>query len=335
MTLREFTKPLLTAMGNVTLLTNFLIDDRKDKEIDRMLDCLSGEYDKKIHKTDKLRKISKTIAIIIDIIIEIGLIGLMFIINNKHLSIAFSVIAIIWAISNFKIYHYFSGNVKKHFSNTFNEYKNKQYHESIKSSKELSNVPISKFNSFLYNLYVFKLNVCSFGKYYKMLTSIDDDVDSYMSNMVTYTISCNTFVEMINNIHSVIREKYDASKEIFDDNDIDKLNEYIDKKFDSSFIESVYKNITPSNENRNNILFILLMMIFVTGYKLTFVKDDGGNLTFISNLEYPKNPIQMAIQLIELKIFQYGFTELKNVLMVTGDEELINSLNSLESMINS
>lgn len=334
MTLREFTKPLLNAMGNVTFVTNFLVGDRKDKEIDRMVDYLSGEYDKKIHKTDKLRKISKTIAIIIDIMIEIGLISLMFIVNNKHLSIAFSIIAFIWAISNFKIYNYSSGNVKQHFSNTFNKYKNKQYHESVEYSKELSNVPISKFNSFLYNLYVFKLNVCSFGKYYKLLTSIDDDVNSYMSNMVTYAISCSTFVEMINNIHSVIREKFNTSEEIFDDNDIDKLNEYIDKKFDSSFIESVYKNITPSNENRNNILFILLMIIYVTGYELSFVKDNDGNLIFNSNLKYPENRIQMAIQLIELKIFQYGFTELKNVLMITGDEELINSLNSLVSITN-
>lgn len=333
MTLREFTKPFLNSMGNVTLLVNFLVGDRKDKEIDRMMDYISGEYDNKIYKTNKLRKISKTIAIIIDIMIEIGLIGLMFIVNNKHLSIVFSIIAIIWAISNFKIYHYFSGDVKKHFSNTFDKYKNKHYHESIESSKENLNVPISKFNSFLYNLYIFKLNVCSFGKYYKFLTSIDDDVNSYMSNMVSYTVSCNTFVEMINNIHSVIREKYNASEEIFDDNDIDKLNEYIDKKFNSSFIESVYKNITPSNENRNNILFILLMVMFVTGYKLSFVKDDG-NLIFNSNLEYPKNRIQMAIQLIELKIFQYGFSELKNVLMITGDEELINSINSLVSTSN-
>ena len=334
MTLHEFTKPLLLDMGNVTLLTNFLVDERKDKEIDRMMDYLSGEYDNKIHKTNKLRKISKTIAIIIDIIVEIGLIGLVFIGNNKHLSITFSIIAIIWAISNFKIYHYFSGDVKKHFSNTFDKYKDKQYHESIKSSKETLNVPISKFNSFLYNLYIFKLNVCSFGKYYKFLTSIDDDVNSYMSNMVTYTISYNTFAEMLNNIHSVVREKYNASEEIFDDNNIDKLNEYIDKKFNSSFIKSVYKNITPSNENRNNILFILLMVIFTIGYKLSFVKDDDGNLIFDSNLEYPKNRIQMAIQLIELKIFQYGFSELKNVLMVTGDEELINSINSLVSMSN-
>ena len=260
----------------------------------------------------------------------------MFIGNNKHLSITFSIIAIIWAISNFKIYHYSSGDVKKHFSNTFDKYKDKQYHESIKSSKETLNIPISKFNSFLYNLYIFKLNVCSFGKYYKFLTSsIDDDVNSYMSNMVTYTISYNTFAEMLNNIHSVVREKYNASEEIFDDNNIDKLNEYIDKKFDLSFIESVYENITPSNENRNNILFILLMVLFVTGYKLSFVKDDNtGNLIFNSNLEYPKNRIQMAIQLIELKIFQYGFSKLKNVLMFTGDDELINSINSLVSMPN-
>lgn len=334
MTLNEFTKPTLTDMGNITLLTDFLVGNRKDKEIDHMLDYLSGEYDNKIHKTNKLRKISKTVAIIIDIMIEIVLIGLMFIVNNKHLSITLSIIAIIWAISNFKIYHYFSGDVKKHFSNTFDQYKNKQYHESIKSSKEALSVPISNFNSFLYNLYIFKLNICSFGKYYKLLTSIDDDVNSYMSNMVTYAISCNTFAEMLNNIHSVIREKYDTSKEIFNDNNIDKLNEYIDKKFDSSFIESVYKNITPSNENRNNILFILLMVIFVTGYELSFVKDDNGNLIFNNNLEYPKNRIQMAIQLIELKIFQYGFSELKNILMVIGDEELINSINSLVSMSN-
>lgn len=59
MTLHEFTKPLLLDMGNVTLLTNFLVGERKDKEIDRMMDYLSGEYDNKIHKLINLEKYPK------------------------------------------------------------------------------------------------------------------------------------------------------------------------------------------------------------------------------------------------------------------------------------
>ena len=45
MTLNEFTEPFLTDMGNITMfLTDFLDSDRKDKEIDYMLEYLNDGY---------------------------------------------------------------------------------------------------------------------------------------------------------------------------------------------------------------------------------------------------------------------------------------------------
>lgn len=340
MTLKEFTKPFLKAMANTVTLIYFLSGKRKDKEIDSLVKYFDGKYFTKIRRIMRIYTISTVIYTIIDILIEIGLIILIINSNNRDLQILLTIIAFDWVILNIKLR--FLENCFGDFSDKIIDmYENKQFHKTIESSKKLKDEFSDAydrsdiFDSFLRRINHFKLNVCSLGKYEKLMNEFDNgNVDEFVSEANyynIYSISHSIYSKMFNEIYSVLCDKYKTSKEIFNDNDIDKLNEYIDKKFDTSFIESVYENITPSDNEMINILFIMLLIIRRHRFDAR-EKINDDNIKFLSiNVSNSNNPIDWGIRIIEFKIFQYGFDKLENIIMCMNDEEMLKRIHHFKT----
>ena len=344
MTLHEFIVPYHKYMTNVATLVTFLIKKRKDKQIVRLVKFIDGIYDKIFRKWFRIGTISTIIYTIIDIAIEIGLILLLMKSNDRYLQILISILIFGWTVLNLKLFYMgdsFSNSVEPILRNPRNIYKTKQYHKSIESSKKINNEIHNKtdhlnkniFDSFLYDFKYFKMNVCSLGTYAKIINNNFSGSGNILLLAYCYYNTCllsrKTYLEMIVDIHSTISEKYKTSKEIFDDLNVDKLNEYIDKKFDSVFIESIFNNITPTDSKIINILFILLTIMDTYDFVLKF--EDKESKKFTTTMFCYDKPVNYTIQMIELKIFQYGFEKLKDTIKCMDDEELINVINTFKA----
>lgn len=337
MTLNEFTSSYCGYFANVILFIRFLVGKRNNKEIFRLVDFIENDNNNMFNREIRLTAVTTVIYTIIDIIVEIGLIALLIFINNVYLRILVSIVAIGWAFVNIRLFVLENSLSRNIATNVTNEYNNNRFHKSIETTKTLADdlgdklEHLNKIDLFIHAFKSFKLNVCSLGKIKKLEYEISDgdhdDVAQVINEFLSYLVSNETYLDMTNDIHSVINEKYNTSKEIFDDNDIDKLNEYIDKKFDSSFIESVYKNITPSDNAITNILFIMVNIIKLNQVALKIGKD--RNSTFMSMVDLSDNPVDWATQMIELKIFKYGFDKLENLILCMNDEEMLECIHSL------
>lgn len=337
MTLNEFTSSYCGCMANVVILIRFLVGKRNNKEIFRLVDFIENDKHNMFYRMIRLTNVTTVIYTIIDIIIEIGLIVLSIILNNVYLRILLSIIAIGWAFVNIRLYTIENNMGKNLASNIITDYNNNKFHKSIESTKNIVDdiggifKHLNKFDLFIHNFKSFKLIVCSLGKIKKLDFEISDggrdDVEQVICRFMSYLVSNETYLDMTNDIHSVISEKYDTSKEIFDTNNIDKLNEYIDNKFNSSFIESIYKNITPSDNAMINILFILVNIIYLNQVSLKIGKERKS--TFMSVVDLSDRPADWATQMIEFKIFKYGFDKLENLILCMNDEELLECIHSL------
>ena len=329
MTLNDYRDKYSTYMMNICMLIHFLTNMRKDVETANLVNFINGVYTRDFVKCGLVEFVATIIYTIIDVVIEIVLVTLILInANDYYLVLLLSIIAFSWGFINVKLF--FVGNYK--FPSIKN-CKNKRYHKIIENSKDFEEVVYNKidqlndFEMFLCEFKYFKLNVCSFGKYGKYLKMFGSyDMISLYNFVNTCGISINIYNKMIDDIYNVLNKKYETSKEMFNEDDIDELDKYIDKKFNSEFIENVYKNITPTDDNKINILFILLLIMCTYNVKLEI--EDEESTYFYITMKCPRDQISYTIQMIEFKIFKYGFDKLKNMIMCIGDEEMLEAMNT-------